>query len=697
MKLSGYYFLVADIETSTYYNSKGEPSAVWLSYGYCNLYDRDGICIERCLYREWFQLHEFFNKIQRRFINHRLLCFVHNLAYEFDFFMKNLSKPDKFLTNSSHGVISATLKEYPNIEFRCTFKLSMEPLRKLGEQVGLPKLDDTYAMILPKDHIPKKRLRYCCRDCDIVARYVVDVLLKEFGTFYNIPLTKTGRVRKTFYKFYDEECEIRGCKPDWDIMPPDDCYDAMVKAFSGGITTSNPMFTGRVLSNVHSYDITSSYPFVMLSEQYPVSIQREYNTRIEYLNEKFWIAKIRFNNIHSKFNWGWLSCSKMEHVDELTTEYFNGKLLHSKCIERFITNVDFESIKMTYNFESIEVLEFYHMYKYGEIPYPYWKTVEVYGVRKGELKEIIEPMHESDPNFLSLSIEYMLAKNDFNAIYGMSVQKLIQQEYFIDNLYVWHKKDMTYHHKNKHLKRNFLIGVFVTAYARRNLLRGIVKNCPYSFIYCDTDSVKFIGEDNFIDYNGTVPDRYMNNKYLKGLGRFKKEKTNERFSPTYATFVTYGAKKYAYTVQNDDNIYITVAGLPKFKPYDNDGNRTRIWFSSLKGEETLYKIEQIRPGITFKNCKLGKKYIVGNKSFDSDDGFTCENLQDIDDETLSFLKANDIVTGGGVALYPCDYSLDITDADKRIILKTQRSLPVWLKTKYGIPLIKSIGIQLITA
>lgn len=696
MKISGYYFLVADIETSTYYKENGEPTAVWLSYGYCNLYNRDGECLERFMYRDWQSLHKFLNKIQLRFMNHKLLCFVHNLSYEFDFFMKNLSPPSKFLTNSSHGVITSALEAYPNIEFRCTYKLSMESLRKIGEQVGLPKLEDPYSMILPEDDIPKERLQYCCRDCDIVAKYVVDVLLKEFGTFFNIPLTKTGRVRKTFNKFYKQECDILGHEPKWDKMPPEDCYYAMNRAFTGGITTSNPLFTGRIIYNVHSYDIASSYPFVMLSEDYPTSIEREYNPTEEMLKEKFWIAKIRFNNIHTKFSWGWLSCSKMEKADELTTEYFNGKLLHSMYVERYITSVDFESIKMTYNWDNIEVLEFYHMYQYGEIPYPYWKSVEIYGIRKGELKQVVKNTPHTDPNFLEINIEYMLSKNDFNSLYGMSVQKLVQQEYWIDELFAWHKKDMKYIYKEKHMKRNFLIGVFITAYARRNLLKAIVTNCPHSFVYCDTDSIKFIGEDNFIDTNGTVPEKYKDNKYLNKLGRFEKEESDVREQPTYASFVTYGAKKYAYTLRNDRTVYLTVAGLPKYKTVDGNGNNVYIKVETEHGEDVLESIEKFVPGIVFKNCKLGKRYITQTKMFDSEDGFEVENVQDIDDETLSFIKEHNIETGGGVALYPTDYSLDITRSDRRTIIKTQRSLQEWLKSKHGIHLTESVGIPLVT-
>ena len=39
--ISNSYFMVLDIETSTLFNNDNEPTAVWLSYGYCILYDKN--------------------------------------------------------------------------------------------------------------------------------------------------------------------------------------------------------------------------------------------------------------------------------------------------------------------------------------------------------------------------------------------------------------------------------------------------------------------------------------------------------------------------------------------------------------------------------------------------------------------------------------------------------------------------------
>ena len=300
MKTLSYYFLTLDIETSEYteeIDGREIPTAVWLSYAYCNLYCIDGCREESIFFRDWSELRSIFNRFSQRFPNYKIYCFVHNLSYEFDFLIKNVSRPAKILTNSSHHVISSTLEDFPQIELRCTYMLSGKSLRDLGEMVGLKKLESKYQQILPTDKVPEKDMEYCKRDNDVCAKYIF-TQIKEFGVLRNIPYTKTGRVRKVFNEFYKQYYPNNDC--EWDLYPPENCYTAMNDAFAGGCVFTNPLFTGRVMKNVRSFDITSSYPYVMLKEKYPYTIEKvEYKEGME--KEPFWIAKVRFKRIFSKY------------------------------------------------------------------------------------------------------------------------------------------------------------------------------------------------------------------------------------------------------------------------------------------------------------------------------------------------------------------------------------------------------------
>lgn len=674
MQTTSYYFLTLDIETSTLTENedgKDVPKAVWLSYGYCNLYTYKGERIRTGYYREWDELYDLLDKYSQEFVGSKILCFVHNLAFEFDFLIKNISKPVKMLTNSAHKVISATLEDFPQIEFRCTLMLSMHSLRYLGEQLGFEKLTSEYRFILPRDKVTKEEKEYCIRDCDVTAKYVVS-LISEFGKLREIPYTKTGRVRKTYKKIYNELYKDK--LPTWDLMPPENCYDAEVNAFAGGCVFSNPMFTGIIMHNVHSYDITSSYPFAMLSEKFPYSIVKREEFTLKDLEKPFWIAKIKFVGIRSKYAWQWLSVSKMQDYDVATSRFFNGKLIHGGWCIRTITNVDFEMIKKTYYFDKIEILEFYECEEWGDLPAPYIETIKIYAEKKHKLKMELKKYKKGTPEWIRVNAEYTLAKNDFNSIYGMSVQKLMQMEYVIDELFQWHEKDKKYKQSNKHIKRNFLFGIYITAYARKNLLTAIIVNCPHTFVYCDTDSVKFIGEDNFVDTNKELPEIYKSNEALAMLGRFDKDEE-------YKDFLTYGAKKYAYREFESDEIFLTVAGLPHYKAGEMKIEKDGVVKDRL---DSLYDFV---PGIIFRDCKNGHKYITTDYSFDLNDYNEKENIKKNSNETLQYLKDNKIKTKGGVALYSVDYALDITKSDRNYILKEGRDLEAWAKTSLNtIPL-----------
>lgn len=674
MDTNAIVFGVLDIETSTLEQNK-EPIAVWLAYGVFTLYRKDKRTkLKTYRFREWTELKQAFDDVRMVFGNKTTLVFVHNLSYDIDYIFKNVSRPKSMLSNSSHGIISAVLEDYPFIEFRCSYKLSGTSLSKLGKSLGFPKLDSSYRFILPSDEITADEWKYCERDCDVVGKYILDVILPEYKFLHSIPLTKTGRVRKTFAKHYSETEKA----PFWDTLPPEDCYQAMQDAFAGGLCLCNPMYTGQVITEVDSYDIKSSYPFVMLTEKYPYTITREESPTLDMLNERFWIAKLRFRNIKSRFAWGWLSDAKMNAVDVLTAERYNGKLLNAGWFERTITNIDYEMICKTYIFDSVEVLELYHLYNYDFLPSPYIETIKEFAVKKHELSKVVKALSEDDPQFLEKNIEYMLAKGDFNGIYGMSVQKLVNTEYYLTDDFQYASTDPDYKQTNKHIKRNFLFGIFITAYARKNLLTAILHNKPQLLLYTDTDSIKFVSDGEFHGTNVRMLKKYRKYPALRNLGIFEHD-------AHYDKFVYWGAKKYCY--EKRGKVYTTVAGLPKTK-----GSELKFYRDDPDRLEELNNIEQFHPPMIFKDCKLGSKYIYLDHSFDSEDGFDMLNFKQ-NLGVQEYLEKNNIHTSGGVGLYRVSYSLDITDSDKEMILQCQSVLHDYLKAPINRNMISHVSCK----
>ena len=639
------HFLTLDIETSTTYNEDGIPDAVWLAYGITALYDIKGNRIRQCNFREWGELEIFFNEICLTYAGYKIFCFVHNLGFEFDFLMKNISRPDHLLTNNTHAVISSRLERYSNIEFRCTYQLSGMSLKKLGKNLGCRKLDSDYRCIYPNDKVKPSEWRYCARDNKIVALYIIEQR-KEWGKLGNIPYTKTGRVRKKFQEFYSQTEN----NPTWDLMPPSNCYEALNKAFNGGIVITNPMFTDLPLKNVQSYDIRSSYPYAMISEKFPRTIKKsECPNTLDY--NSYWIAKIRLKNVFSKYRWGWLSISKMENA-HVNSEWFNGKCMYCKEVDRFMTNIDFEILCKTYDFE-YEIVEYYELGDIDYLPECFMLTIDYFGEKKDVLKEKFKNCKIGTPEYMEVGREYQQAKADFNSIYGMMVQKLVQQEYWIDADYIWHEKDKEYEYiEGKHLKRNFLFGVYITAYARRNIMNFVLNNCPETIVYIDTDSAKFIGNIDVKDTHKPIIERFRNTPHLMRLGEFDNE-------GVYHEFKTLGAKKYCYTYENDNNVYLTVAGLPKLN-YHN-----------------IKTIDDFKDGTNFENCKLAKTYITNNTQIEIDSDW--EIIYKKENDKSEFYEENSIKSTGGVGLYPTSYYLDMTKSDKHYLSYIKEDFDLWIE------------------
>lgn len=626
MKKLEQFFLALDIETSTKYDADGKPVNVWLNYGFCNLYSiekREATL--KCYFEKWQELEVFFTQISIKFAGYEICCFVHNLSYEFDFLIKNISKGVEILANSSHNIICGKLEKYPQIKFRCTYQLTGLPLKKMGEYINLPKLESEYRTLEPWEKPTQQEIEYCNRDVDIVSEYLKKVYVPKYGRISKIPYTKTGVVRAVLKNF------ARNCSnKKWDLYPPENCYAAMLKAFRGGICISNPLFTGVILKKVKSFDEASAYPYVMLAEPYPTTIKKTLITSLESLTLfDFYIVRLKIKNIESKYSWGWLSYSTIESYAAMV--HFNGKIIEATDVDVYLSSVDYHSLLKTYEISGVEVLEFYECSDAGQIAQPIRDTLVHYAEAKSKAKKTFkeEPTIENERS-------YALAKADFNSIYGMNVQKLTNNKFEIVGN-EWVEIEDVYRFKpNSHLNRNFLYGVFITAYARRNLILAIITNCPDTFVYADTDSIKYINVDNqqFTDTNKRLIE-LQDNEAVRELGTFE-------YEGTYEEFLTWGAKKYA-TVKNGE-LHLTVAGLPKTAKID--------------------RIEDFKPGVEFKDCKLGKKYLENaNKEHYGE---------------------------GGVALYPTGYLLDITDNDRIFIEEEHMFLGKFLKNhkaerflKYG--------------
>ena len=107
-------------------------------------------------------------------------------------------------------------------------------------------------------------------------------------------------------------------------------------------------------------------------------------------------------------------------------------------------------------------------------------------------------------------------------------------------------------------------GVYTTAYARKQL-QDAIKLCGKQIIYCDTDSVKTLGDVPIEKLNDALRKRaeavcaYADDKNGKRhyIGLFESD-------GLYREFITQGAKRYAY-IKPNGQMEITVSGVSTAK------------------------------------------------------------------------------------------------------------------------------------
>lgn len=510
----------------------------------------------------------------------RAVVYVHNLAYEFQFIRNRFEWDTVFSVDMRKPLYAITSS---GIEFRCSYLLSGYSLEKLGGELrkyNVRKMvgDLDYSLMRhSKTLLTKKEIGYCINDVKVVMCYIQECLDDEKHIF-NIPLTKTGYVRrhcrdlclgKKAYKRSKEQMDyvekIRSLTLDGDE------YRQLKRAFQGGFTHANPFYSCRLIENVSSYDFTSSYPTVMVAERFPMGkseyldsvSKNEFYDSIDYYCCMFDVC---FYGLKSKFyNDNYISSSHCSILDK--ADINNGRIVSAGKLLTTLTDVDFRIIQATYTWDCMDVRNF-RRYPRGYLPTPFVKAILDLYKDKTELKGVE-----------GREVDYMVAKGMLNSCYGMTVTDIGKDEvvYRGDD---WGKdpidleRAMDEYNKDKRRFLYYPWGVWVTAYARRNLWNGILQ-CGDDYLYSDTDSIKIINREKHVDYleqyndwickrleraldYHSLPYELYSPKSIDGkehpLGVWD-------YEGTYDYFKTLGAKRYM--VEKNGVYYLTVAGLGK--------------------------------------------------------------------------------------------------------------------------------------
>lgn len=568
-----------DIETSSVEldGQKGAFMYIWMM----------GIGYGKDVYygRTWAEFKAFYDQVVEHFKlnkDRRMVVYIHNLSYEFQFMRHHFDWMDTFNLKVRKPLKVTTVD---GVEFRDSFILSGYGLEKTGENLvhhNVAKLVgelDYKKVRHSTTPMTEQELAYCENDIKIITAYINEQLY-IYKSITKVPLTNTARVR-SFVKdrvYYTNKDHKKSSKHKYvkyrELMDTLTIsvkeYYLLKQAFQGGFVHSNPIWTGEVMDDVQGYDFTSSYPGVMVTEQFPMSkgeqVQVNSMKELDELMETYCVLmRVKFTGLRSKITFeNYLSESKCEKI--VNEQLSNGRIVSADSLETTITDIDFRIIKKAYEWDGIQLADVI-IYRKGYLPKDIIESIIELYTKKTMLKGVA-----------GMEAEYLHSKGMLNSVYGMMVTDVVRASVEYENSWKTNlpivQEQISGYNTNKGRFLYYPWGVWTTSYARRNLWSGIL-TFKHDYLYSDTDGIKVM---NAGKYQGYI-DGYnkLNQRKIEAMCTAYRidpgslsPKTIQGETKTigdwdadgrFDKFKTLGAKRYL--VETDGKMSLTVSGVGK--------------------------------------------------------------------------------------------------------------------------------------
>ena len=553
-----------DIETTNIYNLDETGNIDTSARPYAYMYHWQ-FCLddEVCFGRTWKEFRHLLRCLESNMNlnqNNRLVVYVHNLPFEMQFMRRFINVIDSFCKEPYKPLKIVT---DGGIEFRDSYSLSNMSLGKFCENekgVEHYKLsgdDFNYRRIrTAQTRLTENEEAYCYNDVRGLCECIRSRM--EEDTLASIPLTSTGYVRRKCRNAMRQNRRNRERFKETRLTP--DLYTMCREAFRGGDTHANLRHADQILYGVHSYDISSSYPWQML-KKYPCGKFTKI-TLNSFLNrdlsEFALLFRVRLKNPKyiGKCGIPYISRSKCTLCDS-DAVIDNGRILYVNGIaEMTVTDIDWKIILNEYSFEDYWIKDIYAS-KYDYMPKEFRDVVMDYYRKKTELKGIKDKIYE-----------YNKSKNQLNGLYGMQVMRIDQTLCkYIDGEYKEEEAELSdlldRYYKSRNNFLSYQQGLFVTCHARKQL-RDMLNIVGRDVVYCDTDSIKYLG-DHKADFEKAnaeiIRDAEEKGAFAYDAKGRKRYLGIWDYEGEYEEFKTLGAKKYVY--KEDGQYYSTIAGIAK--------------------------------------------------------------------------------------------------------------------------------------
>lgn len=561
--------------------------------------------------------------------------YVHNLGYDWTFlrrfFFKEFDYPVEQLNVKSHYPIM--IKFDNGLILKDSMILAQRGLERWANDLDVDAKkaigDWDYDKLRNQDSIISDQELHYAEFDTLSGTQCIDKLKNQLGKWIgNMPYTSTGILREVVKKLGS----LNKAKQDFNkLLVTWNEYEILVTLFHGGYVHGNRNYlaSNRLFGLIQGYDFASSYPFIELTHKFPMSkfieLKKD-DISIDYIlnnaDDHAFMFRLVLVNVKLKdpnFGMPVLQYSKCKTLNDVTD---NGRILAAQVVALYTNEVDLDLINRYYDFDKdrVVITECRTAQK-GYLPKWYRDIVYQLFIDKTKLKGIDDVL-------------YTIQKYKLNATYGLMVQRLDKVMYLEDYETGDYDIDESMSPEevfNKNVRKRSTIlpyqwGVWVTSYAMHNLFD--LGSCCKIWLYSDTDSVYGIGWDKYKvkQYNKRCIQMVKNAGYdgvehngkIYWLGVAESERKDK-----YSEFKYMGAKRYCGRSYSDNNLHLTVAGVPK----------TAV--SCLNDD-----IRNFSKGFVFTGEESGKKL---------------HSYMMVDD---IYIDENGNETGDSIDLSPCDYNLD---------------------------------------
>lgn len=549
----------ADFETTSYqqYMVEGQTRVyLWKLMGVDNLIDQIGIDMESFInfIIGLGSCDIYFHDLS--FDGEFILWYLLENSYRYDEELKG-NKTFKSIIDETGCIYSITIRHNQTTitTLKCSYKLFPKSISDIGKLVGIEKLNETHDYNEIKNYhsieeLPEEEIKYITNDVRIMVELIK--YLQEKGV-------KGITISTSAYKNWLQG-KYSLCKNQMKKDPNEEIVEIVRKSYRGGITKVNQKYAGLEFNDVISFDVNSLYPSVMYENPMPVGEGKIYKSIEEGMKDNRHLFIVVAFVQYAKVRTGQHTFIGNTSGFSYARKYIYDDELQNKMLYLWLD--EFNLFKLIYDAQ--------------------YEILKVVGWKKANyvFNDYIDRWYKVKENAKN-DVERSLAKLMLNSLYGkfgMNDNRVTKIPVEIDEKIIYHtmKNNTTYYYKE--------VASYITSKARCKLA-SFMNRCGDNFLYCDTDSVYYIGHE--------IPELFKDVVDQKKLGYWKYEGHYTRFK---------ALKAKCYLKQLDDGtIERRIAGCPKECA-------------------ELITFENFAPNLKLSNAKRCKKkvkggIVIGNTDF----------------------------------------------------------------------------------